>query len=1030
MPDLSDIEKIEEMLKELGETERGGKVPPDYPKLRSERPPAGTGKEEVEPLEGLEEGVIEEKPEVASADEFEVPLEIPGEEEEEEGEEILDLPEDFDLEKLSAEEAPPVGRAVKRPEEEVAAKPSEREKIPEGKPAEEEASEEEMIFEEELPGGGVAEEELVKEEKEVPPGEIPGEKVSPEAEKVEPPEIEIGEIGEIGEEEKLELELRELEALEKELEEGAEPGAGELLEEEKPAEVEIPSESAGEEPVSPVPPLGEETRPVEGEGPPEEEKQIGEEEIEIEGAEEVKEPEAEIPEEISGVTEGIEEELAVGEEEIPEPGLPEGVEEAPPPGIEEEMVEEETVGEEEKPTEEIGGEEEIELPGIEEIEQEAGEVPLEEGFEEEAVVEEAEERAKEATGERAPEEIDIELSEEDIVLIQTKIKELSPRVAAVVRDIIVNVTLPPDEIKQLIKLLLADAPEGEIVSFVEEATGRKIPPRKIPPEVVVPPKVGIVQVLKENLAPLMRVSVLALLVVMIIGAIFFIFAWKPIRAGRYYREGLEFIKAARYEDAEIYFKKATSIYEKVSQYDKFGWEYALSGNYSLAEQKLKTGILKDPELKNISLRVHLAKLYNVQKRFEEADKLYTEIIDRYPDKYEFIKLRGENLIDWGRIDREKLDQAYKLFDKAYSKNIKNSDPLFKLLYISLLKNDSENIRYQYELLNELYPDDVDPVVYTELAGYFIHKGNLEPVRGLLYKVVKEPPYYPPAFYVFSLYYRAINNKKEEERMLRYAIQLEMERELCYPWDSRDYEMISNAYNNLGELYSRMELPGKIAEAINFFKKAIDASPTNPKPYFNLAHVFFYREKNYDEALKYYLEAKNLGYVNEEVRYNLGTLYFFRGNYYRAYTYWAELSEEMPDNPYVGYALGTALLHLGRYEAALGEFIMLADVYDELVKGLGEIKPWRAYHKRVLLEASRVYNNLGVTYQKLFERTGNSEYQTRALTALYKGGELADIIGIGRGKIQYNINYILHPDILRNVAIDDEISQTYRFEVFG
>jgi tetratricopeptide (TPR) repeat protein len=227
----------------------------------------------------------------------------------------------------------------------------------------------------------------------------------------------------------------------------------------------------------------------------------------------------------------------------------------------------------------------------------------------------------------------------------------------------------------------------------------------------------------------------------------------------------------------------------------------------------------------------------------------------------------------------------------------------------------------------------------------------------------------------------------------------------------------------------METPGMAAEAITNFKKSIDQNPRNVEAYFNLAQVYFYKERNYELARRNYERARALNLIDRDLNYNLGLIYYYRGDFFRALSYWSDLSEEIPDNPYLSSAMGSAFLHLGTYHAALGEFLVLSEVYDGLVKNLGEIKPWRAYHKRILLESSAVNNNLGVAYQKLYEETGDSEYQKNSLLALYKAGELADIMGIDRGKIQYNIQYIIHPEVVRgDMAIHDELNSNYRFYV--
>jgi hypothetical protein len=102
--------------------------------------------------------------------------------------------------------------------------------------------------------------------------------------------------------------------------------------------------------------------------------------------------------------------------------------------------------------------------------------------------------------------------------------------------------------------------------------------------------------------------------------------------------------------------------------------------------------------------------------------------------------------------------------------------------------------------------------------------------------------------------------------------------------------------------------------------------------------------------------------------------------------------------------------------------------------LGEIKPWRDYHERIVLEAVAVYNNLAVAYYRNAEEIGDesekAEYEKNALLSLYKAGELADLMGTERGKIQYNIQKIIHPKVARGeMAINDELSSNYRFSLY-
>jgi len=745
-----------------------------------------------------------------------------------------------------------------------------------------------------------------------------------------------------------------------------------------------------------------------------------------------------LPEELAGIIpEQAQEEAPPPVEEEVQPPAEEETEkiEIPDPG-ELELGELESFEEEQLPP--AGEEEAFSIEGLEIGEIEAGEeeTPEEMLPEIEEEIQGPEEPAGGVTPEGVtPEGIapqgaasEIEISDEDIVLITAKLKQLDPTLASKIRDIIVGETLPLESVEELIDLLKSDVPQTELIIWLEGATGEKVVPRmRIPEVIAIPRRPTALTRIAENLGPVVRVAGLFVVILAIVTVLFMVFVYRPMRAGRYYKEAIELLRNERYEEAETSFGRAVRIYEKVGEYDNFGWEYMLSGNYNEALQKLQEGISTDKTVKNLEIRLHLAQLYNILGNHGEADRLYDIVVERKPRVYEYKKLKGENLIDWGVEEPERLDTAYKLFRGEYVEDQKNSDPLFHMLSIHLMRQDKENIDYLSSLLKNSYPRDVNKEVYTRLAAYYIDNDRIEPVRGIIALVIQSYPDYPDAHYTFANYYKAIKNKRLQEDLLKRAIEYENKRELIYPWETRNRKLLSDSYNDLGEIYAGMEIPGMSAESIRYFKKAIDENEQNVKAYFNLAQVYFYGEKNYNFARSFYEKAKKMGYESSDLTYNLGVLYYYQKRFRMALGQWSKLYEAMPDNPNISFAMGSALLHLGEYSSALGEFLILEERYDDLVNSLGEIKPWRAYHKGIVLEAARVNNNLGVAYQKLSEYGGGSSYQQKSLVALYKGGELADIIGIQRGEIQYNINYIVHPEVIRgDMAINNDISQNYRF----
>lgn len=965
MPEKKDLEKISKMLEELGEKEleigtMEEGIPPDRGSVLVE-------KEKVSAPEAPAEGEVEMPGEVKVPGEVEV--EKPAEELKEavKIDELLKeievgIKEERELEeKLKGEaveeEAGSKVEAPQKPEEELLTEEGEVQEAPE-----EAGAGEEEIFD--LPEDFELEKLSVEEG---PPGAIG---LKEEAEKIT--EIE-GEAEEIVEE------------VEKP---GVRPEVPEITEEISIPEVK-PSEGEGvvEEVKEEVPP-GEEIPGIEG----------------IAGIEEV--PGAE---EVAGAKEIPGAEKAKGPEE--EAGFE--LEELGIPG----EAGEPSVG---APIEEIG------MPELEELMK-----PVMEEEGEEAFIEGPELEEEVAPPEAFPEEAPIELSDEDILFIKEKLMRLSPHVAFRVREIIVGEELTVQETNRLLALLLRDSPEREIVQFIERITGKPLVPGRVVPEVIaVKRKPGVFGVLAETLGPVARVGSLFILIVLILGVLYMLYLHRPLRANRYYKEGIEYLMRERYPEAEESFQTAAAIYRSVKQYDRFGWEYMLSGNYDMAEEKFTQGIALDEKVRNLSIRLHLAKLYNVLENYEKADYWYSQVLEKKPDEYEYIKLKGINLVEWGKKQEPKrLDEAYELFEKAILKYRKNSDPFFRILSIDIVLKNDEGVNYFYDYISKNFPSAVEPEVYTELARYLIQSNRFDEIRDILLKVLKKYPNYPPAHYTFAKYYRAVNNRRMEEDFLKAAIRAENNRRLLYPWEKRDRELLSNAYNGLGEIYYQKESAGTAAEAINYFKKAIEENPQNPEANFNLAQAYFYRERNYPMARYYYERARDTGYRSNDILYNLGLISFYEGSFGTALQYWYELSRVIPDNPYLSNAMGSAFLHLGKYNAALGEYLRLSEVYDRLVKSLGEIKSWRAYHRRIVLESVAVHNNLGVAYQKLFEATGNPEYQKNSLVALYKAGELADIMGTERGKIQYNIQYILHPEVIRgDMAISDDLSEDYRFVV--
>jgi tetratricopeptide (TPR) repeat protein len=556
------------------------------------------------------------------------------------------------------------------------------------------------------------------------------------------------------------------------------------------------------------------------------------------------------------------------------------------------------------------------------------------------------------------------------------------------------------------------------------------------------------------------------------------------------------LKSAAYEAPEI-----NKIYQKPYIIQ------LLDGTDFIKKQKENLRDYKRVESEDDRIRKTDEVTFLIAERIAEHTSLSKD------DEYDFRMLRGENLIDeltsgsddFNSEEERRDDIARIQFQEAARKNRGEAAPLYKQLQIAILKDDYAQVVNLTDQILRRFPKSRDEEVQTGLARYYIEDENFSIVRDLLLMALSKKSIvypYPPAYAAYGAYYNVVGNNTLREEYLRAAIVAENKRvlprtwnyrdrkfvawtdytnpnselrkservqaseqqvgnsALLFPWDRTDFALLSSAYNGLGEIYALGESFENVAQSIQHFRKAIDPyltqpreeytfNPEVPEATFNLAQLYFYRVKDYDNAFKLYrayqkaFEENKLKkwdgsayspYVND-LYYNLGYLYYHQPknnqpqNWTKALEYWSKLEPILPDNPHLQMAIGNTLLHKGAYESALGRYLYLAEVYERLVDGLGEIKPWQDYDRRILGEAAAVYNNLGVTYQKLSEQKPIDNYQQNSLIALYTAGEYADILGEDRGNIQYNIYYIVHPEVVRSdMKINDDLSDNYRFTV--
>jgi len=85
--------------------------------------------------------------------------------------------------------------------------------------------------------------------------------------------------------------------------------------------------------------------------------------------------------------------------------------------------------------------------------------------------------------------------------------------------------------------------------------------------------------------------------------------------------------------------------------------------------------------------------------------------------------------------------------------------------------------------------------------------------------------------------------------------------------------------------------------------------------------------NYGIAQEKYEKALAENYKSSEVFYNLGRIYYVKGQYDKATTTWLNLYEDFTAQPELLLALGNAFYHQNNLEASKGEFLKVISIFE-------------------------------------------------------------------------------------------------------
>ncbi|MBN2051574.1 MAG: hypothetical protein JW760_14070 [Spirochaetales bacterium] len=738
------------------------------------------------------------------------------------------------------------------------------------------------------------------------------------------------------------------------------------------------------------------------------------------------------PEEESFETPEFKEPVEEGSAEEESFGLPEFGEEGTGEGLEEEdLFGEESfeIPEAEEPPEgTASGEESFEIPEF--GEEGAGEGPEEESFgdlealdeegfnldfdelgdhfgitEEEAVPETAAVAPAAAEAEGVEDfhegEEEYSLEDEEFDAVKATLNTLPRNLKLAVCELIGEKALGGERLRNLLGLLIAGASAREIAAQVSRITGKKI---EIPAQYE--KKTGVefeaekgtfAYAFKQNILPMLRIFVPALLGAALLLFVGIRFIYRPIKSWTLYKTGYEEMYQERYDSSEGYFDRAGEVWKFKKWYYHYAEGYIDRKEFYRAESTYLRLLQDFPEERQG--RLDLAELQGmVLGKYEEAEAQLGVLLDE--DRYDkdALLLLGDMNMQWALLDQSRYEHARKAYAGLISQYGQLDLYLFRMLRYFIRTDNYEEVirlkeRYEHNLKAE-----IDPVIYAEMGGYLIDKDELADVRDILFRAMDIDETVPEIHYNLARLFRENKDFTEEGKALDKAIHFLETGTARNPFREG---MLIDSYIRKGErLYERAEYldaEDYLIMARQHYENALRSRILSPEPeygrlYARLGDIYYYQDGDFDTADVLYNLAEGNFYTTPDIDFKRGFIRYQREDFKEALLRFHDAGEGFSTNENLIFATANSLFERGDFFAAQGHYDHLIDILEQEKRNVyAFLLDERPDHRALIENLMKVYNNQGVTLYNLSLKTGNQSLIGEALYYFTESLELYDVL---------------------------------------
>lgn len=637
----------------------------------------------------------------------------------------------------------------------------------------------------------------------------------------------------------------------------------------------------------------------------------------------------------------------------------------------------------------------------------------------------------------------VELSAEErkkvIVTISTFPKEAEIKIAKA----IVNPKYSEAKVLPLVKELIKHGEHEDIIAQYEKLTGDKslhnIGLTRLTGKAYEEKQKSFLRVIEKNVLPILARTAALIVMIAVLVMFYITILYPTYTAGKYYKLGKKNIDENKYEYAEQNFNKAYQIQPRYREIIAYARKFRDHERNFAAERKYEMAAQQRDDR---MLDFEYAEFLRDMGKYEKSLSLYNYWVDKNRKDLEARNGRGKTYLKWAEIEPSKLEDAEDEFLDVLDYKLNNAAAINNLLATYIKMDNRKKVLDTYHWA-AAYLKKQDYRTQIKTAGYLIDSGDLNEAKRILTSVgslVPKKPPYPEYDYQMARYNKALLVRPNERKNLESAkVKMDM-------LSSKDVKQIfgsekafnhfqANVYNDLGENYyetSRTDI-----RAFKMFDMAASLNPDFGKAYYNLGNFAYLTKADREEALRYYTDAELKGFSNDIMNYNMGWLYYKKGDYDKAYTKIDNLLKKSPDADSLKFMKGTILLNMSQYDLAYSELLEVYDKFNTFRQGNGPLDLDLKEHQNAVEMLYQSSNNLGAALYGKYKKTKKHQYFADSLkyfTEAVKYFDIADPAGVPRTHsggvsekaVPYlNLKMALYPDVFgktENALIDDDFNQ--------